>query len=114
MSGSKGSRRLTKFWWVLSAMFGAGVGATAATTQGLSSAIWAIVGVGFPILVVVGILEWTASEARPGRPRPWRNLRRPVGQPQRTRGNNKLVPKRPQLHAINGRKTVEPPSSGKA
>ncbi len=114
MSGSKGSRRLTKFWWVLSAMVGAAMGATAATTQGLLSAIWAIVGVGVPILVVVGILEWTADGSKRIRPKQWRGLRRPMVQAQRGRGGNKLVPKRPQLHAINGRKAVEPPSSGKA
>jgi len=114
MSGSKGSRRLTKFWWVLFAMAGAGVGATAATTQGLSSALWAIVGVGVPILVVIGLLEWTTDDSNRNRPKPWREGRRPMAQAQRARGGNKLVPKRAQLHAINGRKAVEPPSSGNA
>ncbi len=115
MSGSKGSRRLDKFWWVLAAMVGAGVGATAATTQGLPSTVWAIVGVGVPILVVLGILEWTADSSKTGRPKQWREVRRrPVAQAQRSRGGNKLAPRRAQLHAINGRKSAEPPSSGNA
>ena len=112
MSGDKGSRGLVKFWWVLAAIVGAGAGAAAATTQGLSSTIWAIAGVGIPILAIVGVLEWTADRpTRSTRPR-WRAARRPAVQaPQRGYGS-KLAPRRAQLHAITGRKAAEPPSSG--
>ena len=111
MSGGKGSRRLVKFWWVLAAMVGADAGATAAAMQGFPSTLWAIAGVGIPILAVIGVLEWTADDPARGASKRWRDVRRPVAQPQRVRDAAKLVPRRAQLHAINGRKTAEPPSS---
>jgi hypothetical protein len=112
MSVGKGSQRLTKFWWVLAAMIGAVAGATAAATQGLTNTIWAIAGVGIPILVVIGVLEWTSVDPARGRKR--RREVRPIGPPARARDGSKLAPRRAQLHAINGRKTAEPPSSSGA
>jgi hypothetical protein len=112
MSGDKGSRRLVKFWWVLASITGAGAGAAAAATQGLSNTIWAIGGVGLPLLAIVGILEWAADRPTTGvRPR-WRAVRRPAVQAQPRTYGSKLAPRRAQLHAIAGRKTAEPPSSG--
>jgi hypothetical protein len=114
MSGGKGSQQLTVFWWVLAAMLGAGAGATAAATQGLPSTIWAIARVGLPILVVVGVLEWTAVHPGQGKRTRWREAGRPVAQPPRGRNGSKLAPRRAQLHAITGRKTADPPASGEA
>ena len=111
MSGGRGSRRLVKFWWVLAAMVGAGAGAAAAATQGLTNTIWAIAGGGIPVLLVVAVLEWTTADPAHGTRQRWREVRRPLAQPQRVRNGSKLVPRRAQLHAINGRKTAEPPSS---
>lgn len=112
MTGDKGSQRLVKFGWVLSATVGAVGGAVAATFLGLSDTIWSIVGVGLPIGAAVGLIEWRAE----GRAVAARKASPPEARhrPALTRrsSGHKLTPRRGQLHAITRPKTAEPPSSG--
>lgn len=109
MSGGKSSPRLVRFWWVLAAMLGAAAGAAAVVALGLTTTLWAIVGVGLPLAGMVGYLEWSdAGRARPS----WKSTaHRPLTATPRGHNYKPPIRRRGQLHAITRRKTVEPPSS---
>jgi hypothetical protein len=111
MVGDKGSRRLVKFWWVLSATIGAAIGACAASFFGLYDAIWGLIGVGLPIGVAIGIIEWRADSRAIATRKSWPEVKTGHTGPRRAYGH-KPTPRRGQLHAISRRKTAEPPSSG--
>jgi hypothetical protein len=115
MAGEKHTRRFVKFWRVLALMSGAVTGAFSVHFFGLAQTLWWIIGGGIAIAAAAGIFEWFDDRRWPG-PRLVRNgwgkagwsnragepRKPPVGKPRR----------RAQLHAIAGRKSGEPPSSG--
>ena len=111
MTGDKGSQRLVKFWWVLSATVGAAGGATAASFFGLADTIWGILGVGLPIGAAIGLLEWRAEGRSVAARTSWPEARHRQAPPRRSYGY-KPTPRRGQLHAITRRKSAEPPASG--
>ena len=112
MSGDKRSTPLVKFWWVLAATLGAAAGAISAGLWGLGNAFWGILGVGVPIALAVGFVE----RSGPGRRGPGASRGPRVGRhepaPRRRHEGYKSFSRRGKLHAITGRKSAEPPSSG--
>ena len=114
MSGENGSQNLVKFWWVLALMIGAIAGAVAAVWLGITCTIWGILGIGLPLSLMMAVLERT-SRPRGGRGhKVWAGSRSTVAPGPRRNIGEKRSGRRGQLHAINGRKTAEPPSSGGA
>lgn len=117
MARDTGSRRLLKFWCVLAFTIGAAAGALSLEFLQPQSTVWLIVFLG-AITGAVAIFEQF------GEPR-GRKLRPPIYPPRwsghhqpnlpilpRKQARGKRSPRRAQLHAITGKKNVEPPSSG--
>jgi hypothetical protein len=111
MIGDKSSRRLVKFWWVLSATVGAAGGACAASFFGLYDTIWGLIGVGLPIGAAIAVIEWRAEGREVAARKSWPEVKPGQLAPRRSYGY-KPTPRRGQLHAITRRKSAEPPSSG--
>ncbi|HKV54890.1 MAG TPA: hypothetical protein VJN94_09620 [Candidatus Binataceae bacterium] len=114
MAGDYSSRRFVKFWWVLAFLAGAALGAFSITVVGVSDTVWGLVGFGVPIAGMVAALEWFGSRGRGARSYqgPWRRMPRGNGPQLHKSAKARPTPRRGQLHAITGRKTAEPPSSG--
>jgi hypothetical protein len=114
MAGDYGSRRFVKLWWVMAFMAGVAVGAVAIVVLGTADTIWGLVGFGLPITGMVAALEWFGGRRPSGRiPRhQWRRSPRMAAPQMHKTGKSNPTPRRGQLHAITGRKTAEPPSSG--
>ncbi len=115
MAGGKGRQQLVGFWWVLAFMLGAAAGALSSSLIGISYTAWWVVGFCGSAAVVVGIAEWLGQNRRAGSS-PVR-MRRPfmrtnLTQPSQKDSQHKTSTRRGQLHAISGRKMVDPPSSG--
>jgi hypothetical protein len=117
MARDKGSRRLFKFWLVLAFTGGTAVGALALSFLHTQGTLWVILFFG----AIAGAL---AIFEQFGKPR-GNNLRAPVKPSRwsrRTQPFHPATPRKPanakpparraQLHAITGKKSAEPPSSG--
>jgi hypothetical protein len=112
MAGEKRSQGLVKFWWVLAAMAGAAVGATAEAFWGPANTLCAIVGVGLSLALAVGYLERPLQAGR--RTTGWSRMRWNGQAPRRRAESVKSAARRVKLHAVNGRKRSEPPATGGA
>lgn len=119
MARDKGSRRLLKFWFVAAFTCGTAIGALSLEFLRAQGTLWEILFFG-AIAGAVAIFDQF------GEPRS-RNLRTRINpyssrwtrriQPYhpvtpRKPANGKHPARRAQLHAITGKKNVEPPSSG--
>jgi hypothetical protein len=115
MAAGSGSRRFVRFWWVIAFLVGVAVGAVCVTFAGIPDTIWAVLGFGVPVAAVIGALEWF-GDSRVSLPRPahgrWRRPMRMAPHPQKPPRRPKPSSRRGQLHAIDGRKAADPPSSG--
>lgn len=114
MSAGNGSRRFVRFWWVLAFLAGVVAGAACVAIAGIPYTIWAIAGFGIPIAAVVGVMEWFGGNrvARPYIPhRGWRPASRAAPPAPKPPRRPKPSARRGQLHAIDGRKAADPPSS---
>jgi len=114
MASGKGRRQLVGFWWVLAFMLGAAAGSLSSNLIGISYTAWWVVGFCGSAAVVVGMVEWFGQGHRSGsRPagmgRPF--MRTNLTPPQKD-AQHKTASRRGQLHAITGRKSADPPSSG--
>ena len=115
MAAGNESRRFVRFWWVIAFLAGVTAGAFCVTFAGVPDMIWAIMGFGLPIAAVIGVLEWFGDNrfARPRQTRGgWRRPMRMSPPPQKPPRKPKPSSRRGQLHAIDGRKAADPPSSG--
>jgi hypothetical protein len=114
MGRDNSSRRFDKFWWVVAFLAGIGAGAAMVTYAGAGATIWMIVGFGVPIAALTGLLQWFgtrgANGSRAGRSAWRKSVRRPVP-PQHKPSRGKPSGGRGQLHAIEGRKNLDPPNS---
>jgi hypothetical protein len=114
MAGGNGSRRFVRFWLVIAFLAGATAGAVSVTLAGIPNTVWALAGFGVPIATVIGVLEWFGDRRFVGPRQPhsrWRRPMRTIPPTQKPR-KPKPITRRGQLHAINGRKAADPPSSG--
>lgn len=115
MASGKGRQQLVGFWWVLAFMLGAAAGALSSSLIGISYTVWWVVGFCGSAALVVGIAEWFGQNRRTGSgPAVMRRplMRAKLNQSLQKSSMNKTSMRRGQLHAITGRKRVEPPSSG--
>lgn len=114
MASGKGRRQLVGFWWVLAFMLGAAAGALSSNLVGMPYTAWWIVGFCGSAALVVGIVEWFGQGRQAGSSRSatrWRPpARTKLSQPPQRISREKGSGRRGQLHAINGRKTADPPS----
>jgi len=117
MARDKGSRRLSKFWWVFTFTLGTAGGAISSEFLHAQNTFWIILFLG-AVAGAVAIFEQFGDQRG-------RGARAPLSAPRwsgRSLPNHPLSPhkqavgKRParraQLHAITGKKNAEPPSSG--
>lgn len=115
MAAGNRSRRFVRFWWIIAFLAGVVAGAVCVTLAGIPDTVWVITGFGIPVAAVVGVLEWFGEgrAARPRRPHGrWRMPLRKAPQRQKPPRGAKPSSRRGQLHAIDGRKAADPPSSG--
>jgi hypothetical protein len=113
MAGDSGSRRFMRLWWVLAFTAGAVVGAASIILIGLQDTIWWIVGVCGSVIAITAIFE-RFGEGGSRLPRTSkRQWRPPQHSGQHGISRKEAKPKGPagrgRLHAINGKKIVEPP-----
>jgi len=117
MARDKGSRRLTKFWFMFVFTCGTAVGAILLSYLHIQGTLWAILLFG----AIAGALAIFEQFSKPH----GHNLRAPLGPSRWTRRaqpfhpgtprkpvNGKPPVRRAKLHAITGKKSAEPPSSG--
>jgi hypothetical protein len=117
MPRDKGSRRLYKFWSVLAFTLGTAAGALSFSFLHAQNTLWAILFLA-AIAGAVAIFEQFGDPrgrgARiPANPARWTGRGLPHHPlPPRKPAAVKRPARRAQLHAITGKKNVEPPSSG--
>lgn len=116
MARDKGSRRLSRFWWALAFTLGAAAGALSLEFLHAQDTFWTILFLS-AITVAIAIFEQFGAP-RGGSLRSPSNSSRWGGRsvanhpiPARKQTAGKAPRRRAQLHAITGKKTVEPPSS---
>ena len=117
MARDKGSRRLTKFWWVLSFTLGTAGGALSYEFLHAQNTFWIVLFLG-AVAGAVAIFEQfgdprSRGSRGPVNPPRWGGRSLPNHPPPpRKQANGKRQARRAQLHAITGKKNAEPPSSG--
>jgi hypothetical protein len=115
MAREAGSRRLFKFWWVLSFTLGAAGGALSSQFLHAQNTFWIILFLG-AVSGAVAIFEQfsdTRGHTRRTATKPARWRGRNLSShplPPRAPGSVKRPARRAQLHAITGKKNAEPPS----
>jgi hypothetical protein len=115
MAGEHGSRQFVRVRWAIAFTLGIAAGTLSTTLFGITDTLWALAGCS-AVAAAVGLFEWFGHERLLGPRRPNPRLQRPVrvnfATPPRRTTKTKPPLRRGQLHAITGRKTVDPPSSG--
>ncbi len=117
MARDKGSRRLSKFWWVLAFTLGTAGGALSSEFLHAQNTFWVILFLG-AVTGAVAIFEQLSdprgrTSRAPNNAARWaaRNVpNHPL--PAHKTATGKRPARRAQLHAITGKKNAEPPSSG--
>ncbi|HUN58181.1 MAG TPA: hypothetical protein VMU41_08705 [Candidatus Binataceae bacterium] len=114
MASDNGSRRFVRLWWALAFTAGASAGATSIILIGLQDTVWWIIGVCGSVIVVTAIFERYGDGALGSQQSPKRRWRPPNQGSAHAIGRRDTKPKSPtrrgRLRAINGKKTIEPPS----
>jgi len=117
MARDKGSRRLNKFWFVSAFTCGVAAGAVSLSYVRAQGTFWIVLFFG-AIAGAVAIFEQfgkphSNSLRSPAGPSRWTRRAQPFhpAAPRKSAGG-KPPARRAKLHAINGKKSAEPPSSG--
>src|SRR5579863_6766151 len=111
MARDKGSRRLTKFWWVLAFTLGTAGGALSFEFLHAQNTFWIVLFLGAVAGAVAIFEQFGDPQSRglrgPVSPPRWggRNLPNHPS-PQRNQANTKHAARRAQLHAITGKKNA--------
>jgi len=116
MARDKGSRRLFKFWFSSAFTCGIAVGAFSLAYLRAQGTLWIVLFFG-AITGAIAIFEQFGKPRghnlrAPAKPSRWSRHTQPFhpGTPRKP-ANSKPPARRAQLHAITGKKSVEPPSS---
>lgn len=117
MVRDKDFRRLDKFWWFLAFTVGAAAGALMLQFLHAESTFWIIIFLGAIVGAVAIFEQFGDARGRASRvgggPFRWGVSAAPnQPSPPRKPADNKRQAHRAQLHAITGKKNVEPPSTG--
>jgi uncharacterized membrane protein YfcA len=117
MARDKGSRRLLKFWFVVAFTCGTATGALSLEFLHAQGTLWTILFFG----AIAGAVAIFDQFGEP-RSRNFRTRIKPSRWTRRAQPYHPVTPRKPadgkhparraQLHAITGKKNVEPPSSG--